>query len=127
MNLNEFTSAKRYDDLNFTQFVAGKLETIIHTANYDEHDSRLRILLMNIYHSQFLSIKDIKDQYDVVMKQIERQELDRGNNLADRVDRALDRRLCLRDQKIKKNERNTPQKTAKCKTGGKSKGGIPVL
>ena len=54
----------------------------------------------------------------MVMKQIERQELDWGNNLADRVDRALDRRLCLRDQKIEKNERNTPQKTAKCKTHG---------
>ena len=43
------------------------------------------------------------------MKQIERQELEWGEGLADRVDRALDRRLRLKDQQIKHKPKTNKQ------------------
>ena len=95
----EFTQVKTFDELTLNLFVAGELETIVRCRHKDEKDARIKILLTNMYYSQFMDIDDIKDQYDVVMKQIERDKVEWNSELSDRLERALDRRLRLNDQK----------------------------
>ena len=88
-----------------------KLEAILRCSNKYETATRLRVLLANVYHSQFLEIDEIKDQYDIVMKQIEREELFWHSNVAEKVDRALDRRLRLREQKVGVSSKVSTDKT----------------
>ena len=114
----EFTSVHSYNELSLNLFMAGELETIIRMVDTAEQEARLQILLMCMYHSQFLDIEDIKDQYDVTMKMIERKELNWGDSLGQRVDRALDRRLRLKDRTGKVGEKGV-KVTSK---GSQSKG-----
>ena len=90
-----FTRVKSFGGLDLNLFVAGELETILRVESKVEERARLKILLVNMYHAVFLDIEEIKDQYDVCMKMIERDELQWGDDLAGKVDRALDRRSRL--------------------------------
>ena len=94
----EFTMIKEFDKLPLNLFTAGELETIQRMYGSREGLSRIQVLLVILYYSQFLDIKELRDQYDGLMKQIERNELKWSDSLADRMDRALDRRIRLRDQ-----------------------------
>ena len=98
----EFTTVREFDKLTLNLFAAGEIELILRTGNEQEKQSRLKILLTVLYYSQFLDIKELRDQYDVLMKQIERAELCWSNPLSDRMEQALDRRMWLRDQAEKK-------------------------
>ena len=88
----EFVRYTNFDDLPLNIFAAGEIELILRTRVESERLARLNILLMCLYHSQFLDINEIRDQYDVLMKSVERGEYHWVDNLGDKIDRALDRR-----------------------------------
>ena len=87
-----------FDHLPLNIFAAGKIELILRTSSESEKEARLRILLMCVYHSQSLDINEITEQYDAIMKGIERGELFWADNLTDRLDRALDHRARVIDK-----------------------------
>ena len=93
----EFVSYTEFDHLPLNIFAAGEIELILRTSSESEKEARLRILLMCLYHSQFLDISEIREQYDAIMKGIERGELFWADNLTDRLDRALDHRARVID------------------------------
>ena len=82
----EFVQAYSFDELPLNIFAAGKIETILHTKSDSERIARLRILQMCMYHSQFVDMCEIRDQYDVIMKGMERGELFWVDALWDRLD-----------------------------------------
>ena len=88
----EFVRYTSFDDLPLNIFAAGELELILRAKSDAERLARTNILLMCMYHSQYLDISEIRDQYDVLLKSIERGEYHWVDNLGDRIDRALDRR-----------------------------------
>ena len=94
----EYVQYKDFDQLPLHIFEAGEIETILRTQGEGEKTARLRILLTCMYHAQFLDIGEIRDQYDVLMKGVERGELHWVDNLSDRLDRALDRRARVIDK-----------------------------
>ena len=65
-------SVREFDQLPLNLFAAGEVELILRTNSEGERTARLKILLMCLYHSQFLEIREIREQYDVIMKGIER-------------------------------------------------------
>ena len=96
----EFVSVVEFDQLPLNLFAAGETELILCTKGEAKRDARLRILLMCLYHSQFLDVKEIREQYDVIMKGIERGEWFWVDNLTDKLDRALDRRARVLDRQV---------------------------
>ena len=97
----EFVRVSTFDELPLNIFAAGEIEIILRTKNEAEKLARLNILLMCLYHSQFLDISEIRDQYDVLMKSVERGEYFWVDNLGEKIDRALDRRTRLVDREVK--------------------------
>ena len=97
----EYVNYTSFDDLPLNIFAAGEIELILRTTNETERIARLKVLLMCLYHSQFLEVGEIREQYDVVMKGIERRELFWADGLADKLDRALDRRARVLDKESK--------------------------
>ena len=56
----------------------GEIEVVLRLQNVQEKTARLRCLLVLLYYSQYLDIKDLRDQYDVLLKQVEREEAHGG-------------------------------------------------
>ena len=98
----EFTPAVAFDKLPLHLLAAGELELIQETTCEIERSDRTRILTLLMYYVPLLDIADLRDQYDIIMKKVERKELRWGDNLPDRIDRALDRRLRLKDWQDKR-------------------------
>ena len=105
----EFTNDKTFDELTLNTFVAGELE-IISRVNGDEHMSRIKLLTMIMYHSQYATFEVIKQQYDMLLKRIEREELEWDEKIELEFDRAMERRIrieALSDSKnTNKNSKN---------------------
>ena len=105
----EFTHVMEFDDLPLNLLAVGELELIVHTHDEIERRDRTNILIMLLYYLQYLEVSDLKEQYDNLMKQVEHQEINWGNALPERVDRALARRLHLRDRDEIKNPSQKPK------------------
>ena len=93
----EFTTVWEFDRLPLNLLAAGEIELILRSDTVEGRD-RLQVLLVMLYYSKFLEVGELQYQYDVLMKQLERCELNWGDPLADKMEQALDCRLQLRDQ-----------------------------
>lgn len=71
----EFMMVKEFDQLPLNLFAAGEIELVLRSLNETDGKSRLQVLLVILYYSQFLEISELRDQYDVLMKQLERHKL----------------------------------------------------
>ena len=62
-----------FDEIPFHFLVAGELELILDdNTSAEERLARLSILCTLAYHKHYLDVEDLKDQYDVVLKEVER-------------------------------------------------------
>ena len=101
----EFTDHKKFEELELNLFVAGELEIISRSKGH-EHDSRIKLLTIIMYHSQCCRWPVLRQQYDMLMKRIEREEIEWDHDLSQAFDKAIERRLRMgnageREQKIK--------------------------
>ena len=101
-----------FDKLLLHLFVAGEIELVLREGNVLEVRMPLQILLVILYFSQYMDMKDLRDQYDILMKKVERQELSWSNDLADRLERALERKLHLTEQYMCRNVLSGQSKNA---------------
>ena len=120
----EFVQQMAFDDLPLNIFAAGEIELILSTRSEAEKLARLKVLLICLYHSQFLEMEEIREQYDVIMKRVERGELHWTDNLPDKIDRAMDRRARLTE---KSNLVMVKQSTSKSKKIKKNKEERPIV
>ena len=126
----EFTSAQTYDELTINLFVAGELELIKRSTDH-EHSARIALLIMIMYHSQYAKLELIKEQYDTILKRIEREEIDWEDNIDQLFDKAMERRHRMgviqeaqnkNDKSVDKLEKSSKNKSKNVQ-GGKSKAG----
>ena len=61
-----------FDKLPLHLFAAGEIELVLREGNVLEARMRLQILLVILYFSQYMDMKDLRDQYDILMKKVER-------------------------------------------------------
>ena len=66
-----------FSELPFHFLVAGEIELILDdSTKVDEKIARLNILKTLAYHKQYVEVEDLKDQYDVTLKEIEHDAAD---------------------------------------------------
>ena len=111
----EFVKAREFDSLSLLLLAAGEIELILRTKTEEEKEARLRMLLIMLYHSQYIDIAEIRDQYDAILKELERKELHWSDKLHDKLDRALDRRARAveRERVCMERDRNYKSKEVK--------------
>ena len=117
----EFTAIKEFDKLPLNLLAAGDIEVVLHLQNVQEKTARLRCLLVLLYYSQYLDIKDLHDQYDVLLKQVEREEAHWGEALWYKLERALDRRIRVKDQLEYKSATSNMNKVVNTAVGNTTK------
>lgn len=87
---SDFVRVKKFDALPFHHLVAGEIEIISRTScGEKERQARLGILKYLAYHFAYLDTAELREQYDAIMKRVERGELGWDNNLPKRIHRSL--------------------------------------
>lgn len=125
---SDFVRVKKFDQLPFHHLVAGELELIGRKHCSDqERMARVGILKYLAYHFAFLDTDELREQYDSIMKRVERGELDWSSNLARKVHKsltyrreALDRERNLSDAKTRAVDKSKATKVNE-KKGEKTK------
>ena len=75
-----------FKKLNFELFCTGELEIIRRPGiKLEEHEARLSILNTLCYHSKYVTVEELKSQYDATMKSIERGVAQWSNKLAEKL------------------------------------------
>lgn len=86
----DFVTVKKFDKLPFHHLVAGELEVISRrSCGEEERQARLGILKYLAYHFAYLDTMELREQYDAIMKRVERGELRWNNNLPRRIHKSL--------------------------------------
>ena len=118
----EFTEAVEFDNLDLNTFVAGELELIIR-AEENEKAMRMKVLLMIMYHAPHVKWPVLREQYDSLLKRLERKELEWTDDLDLIIDRAIERkqRLLLMTKtdklQVKQTSKSTRSQTPKGSKG----------
>lgn len=86
----DFVKDRKFDNLPFHHLVAGELEIVTgRKCGVEERMARLGVLKYLAYHFAYLDTAEIRDQYDGIMKRVERGELEWSDNLPKRVHKSL--------------------------------------
>lgn len=110
---SDFVTNKKFDSLPFHHLVAGELELISRkNCKQEERMARIEVLKYLAYHFAFLDTEELREQYDSIMKKVERGELNWSSNLGKKIHKSLSfRRDTLRqtrelsDAKIRQGDR----------------------
>lgn len=105
---SDFVRVKKFDALPFHHLVAGELEIIqSKKCSSQEKEARIGVLKYLAYHFAYLDTTELKEQYDALLKQVERGELEWGQNLPKRIHRSLKFRRETLNAERKVNDRDT--------------------
>lgn len=98
----DFVRNKKFESLSFHHLVAGELELIARgNCGELERSARIAILKYLAYHFAYLDIGELLEQYDAIMKRVERGELDWDSSLGKKVHKSLTfRRETLNKERI---------------------------
>lgn len=86
----DFVKVRKFDSLPFHHLVAGELEIISRkTCSKEEREARQGILKYLAYHFSYLDTNELREQYDAIMKRVERGELSWSQNLPKKIHKSL--------------------------------------
>lgn len=113
---SDFVKSRTFDSLSFHHLVAGELEIISRLpCDSEERSARVGILKYLAYHFAYLDTQEIREQYDAIMKKVERGELTWNSKLAKKVNKSLTFRRDARLAERKSLEEHSKRSEAKDK------------